>query len=75
MILTIHNHRAGYIIKELGNKCQVKSKDQMFTDIEILELNTEVALALFHAGVLAGFESGMHKIEDILNKKLGVFNY
>ena len=47
----------------------------MFTEIEILELNTEVALALFHAGVNAGFESGMHKIEDILNKKLGVFNY
>jgi len=47
----------------------------MFTDIEILEFNSEVALALFHAGVNAGFESGVHKIEDILNKKLGVFNY
>jgi hypothetical protein len=75
MILTIHNHRAGYIIKELGNKCQVKSKDQMFTEIEILELNSEVALALFHAGVNAGFKFAMHKIEDILNEKLGVFNY
>jgi hypothetical protein len=75
MILTIHNHRAKYILKELGNKCQVKSKDSMFTDIEILELNSEIALALFHAGVNAGFESGMHKIKNILNKKLGVFNY
>ena len=73
MRITLMNNRAEYIINELGDKCREIDRDLDFVRIEILELNSQTLLSLFHAGHNAGFDACINEIEKKF-KKLGFFN-
>ncbi len=72
--IVILKDRAEYIVKELGDKCKY-IEEAGFFDIEIDNNDIDTLVKLFHAGIEYGMNKAHKNIEDILNKKLGVFNY
>ncbi len=72
--LVILKDRAEYIIKELGDKCKYIDEGG-FLVIEIDNNDSAILTSLFHAGIKYGMDKANQNIEEILNKKLGVFNY
>ena len=72
--IVILKERAEYIVKELGDKCKYIDEGGFFY-IEIDNNDTETLIRLFHAGIKYGMDKANQNIEELLNKKLGVFNY
>jgi len=72
--IVILKDRAEYIVKELGDKCKY-IEEAGFFDIEIDNNDIDTLMKLFHAGIKYGFDRANQNIEQLLNKKLGVFNY
>jgi hypothetical protein len=72
--IVILKDRAEYIVKELGDKCKY-IEEAGFLDIEIDNNDISTLTSLFHAGIEYGFDRANQNIEQLLNKKLGVFNY
>ena len=75
MQLTIMKNRAKYIIKELGNDCKIIDESSDLVTIQITLINHQTLLSIFHAGINAGYASGVEAIEKQLNKTIGFFNY